>query len=159
MKEADAASAAWLGHDRHTRKPVRRFAGWRWPLAKALDLRSFNVASRRARSAGFIHKYPCGVPWNRTATSTKMLPHVDQGKLPVGASIILDVSNPRVQREVLSHLLVREQINGIEPRAPGFGFRKLEEALPSALPRTEGSTATLSIRNPSSSTVRTITPT
>jgi hypothetical protein len=94
MKGAEAASAPWLGHDQHSRKPERKFAGWRWPLAKTLDLRSFNVPSRRACSAEFIYKNPCGAPWNRTATSSKVLPHVDEGKLPLGASIILEVAKP-----------------------------------------------------------------
>jgi hypothetical protein len=94
MKGAEAASAPWLGHDQHSKGPERKFAGWRWPLAKMLDLRSFNVASRRACSAGFIHKNPCGAPRNRTVTSSKVLPHVDEGKLPMGASIVLDVADP-----------------------------------------------------------------
>jgi hypothetical protein len=94
MKGAEASSAPWLGHDRHSRKPERRFAGWRWPFAKTLDLRSFNVASYFACLARFIHKKPCGVLRNRAATSSKVLPHVDEGKFPVGASIVLDVVNP-----------------------------------------------------------------
>ena len=94
MKGAEAASALWLGHDQHSGKPDWRFAGWRWPLAETLDLRSFNVASHRACSAGSIYKNPCDAPWNRTATLSKVLTHVDEGKLPVGASIVLDVANP-----------------------------------------------------------------
>jgi hypothetical protein len=94
MEGAEAASAPWPGHDQHLRKPEGRFAGWRYLLAKKFDLRSFNFASHRACSAGFIHKYPCGAPWNQTATSSKVLPHVDEGKLPMGASIVLDVANP-----------------------------------------------------------------
>jgi hypothetical protein len=94
MKRADAASAPWQGHHLRSKTPERRFAGWRCPLAKTLELRSFNVASRRACSAGFIHKNPRGVPWNRTATSSKVLPHIDEGKLSLGASIVLDVADP-----------------------------------------------------------------
>jgi hypothetical protein len=94
MKEADAASAPWLGHDQHFRKPERGFAGRRWPLVKTLDLHSLNVASRRARSAGFIHKNPCGAPWNRMPTSSKVLPHIDERKLPLGASVVFDVADP-----------------------------------------------------------------
>jgi hypothetical protein len=94
MKEAEAVSTPWLGHDQHSRKPERRFAGWRYPLAKTLDLRLFNAASHRGCSAGFINKNPCGGLPKRTATSSKTLPHVDEGKLPVGASIVLDVADP-----------------------------------------------------------------
>src|SRR3712207_7832284 len=53
----------------------------------------------------------------------------------------------RSKRQVLRHLLVRIEINGIEPRAPGFGFRKLKEGLSQALPaRSEEHTSELQSR-------------
>ena len=77
-------------------RPTRTPRQWRWPIAKTLDLQSFNVVSRHACSVESIHKIPCGTAWNRTATSAKVLRHVDEEKLPVGASIVLDVANPCV---------------------------------------------------------------
>ena len=56
----------------------------------------------------------------------------------MGASIVLDVANPCVKCQVFRHLLVRIQINGVEPRAPGFGFRKLKEGYSKTLPTVGG---------------------
>src|SRR5215207_721648 len=70
--------------------------------------------------------------------SCKMLPHVDQRELPLGTSIVLGVPDPGVERQVLLHPLVRVQVDGIESRPPGFGFRKLEEGPSKTLPAMGG---------------------
>jgi hypothetical protein len=58
--------------------------------------------------------------------STKLLPHVDERELALGPSVVLDVSNLRVKLQILSHLLVRVELNGIESGTPRRGFRKLK---------------------------------
>jgi hypothetical protein len=45
--------------------------------------------------------------WNRAAPSSEVLLHEDEGKVPLGAPIVLYVSDLRVDRQVFRHLLVR----------------------------------------------------
>jgi hypothetical protein len=66
------------------------------------------------------------------------LPHVDQGEGSLGAAVVLDVADPRVERQVLRHLLVRVEIDGIEAGPPRLGLRELEEGPTKALPALGG---------------------
>src|SRR6266511_6155360 len=61
------------------------------------------------------------------ALSSKVHPQVDKRERSLGASVVLDVPEPRVERQVFCHLLVCVEVNGIEARAPGLGFRKLKQ--------------------------------
>src|SRR6266508_2600652 len=61
------------------------------------------------------------------ALSSKVLPQVDKRERSLGASIVFDVPDPRIERQVLCHLLVRVEVNGIQARAPRLSFPKLKQ--------------------------------
>ena len=65
--------------------------------------------------------------------SSEVLAHEDEGKVSLGASIVLEVSDPRVQCNVFGPRLRRIEMNEIEPCAPSFGFRELKESPSKAL--------------------------
>src|SRR5215204_4360605 len=132
----------------------RRWAEGRSSLLSGINLRLLTVpgipmqiGSSTPRSLtpriqpefGRVHpQEPLLRPWNRAAPSSEVLPHVDEGKVPLGAPVVLDVSELRVDRQVFRHLLVRIEMNRIEVRTPGFGFRKLKEGPSEALPAIGG---------------------
>ena len=68
-----------------------------------------------------------GVSHIFTALSAKALPHIDERKRSPGASIVLDVSDPRIERQVFRHLLIGKEIDGIEARTSRLGFRELKQ--------------------------------
>src|SRR5215211_1259986 len=107
----------------------------------------------KVSAAGSVVREP------QAASSSKMLSQVDTRERSLGASVVFDVPDPCVEGQVLCHLLVGVEVDGVEPGALRLGFGELEEGSPKPCPKWLGWTATLSTRNPSSVTVRTMTPT
>jgi hypothetical protein len=66
---------------------------------------------------------------------SKVLSQVDRRERSLGASVVLDVPDPRVERQVFGHLLVGVEVDGVEPGAPRLGFGELKEGSPSPVPR------------------------
>ena len=70
--------------------------------------------------------------------SSKVLPQVDKRERSLGASGVLDVPDPCVERQVLRHIVVGEEIEEIEPGAPRLVLRELEKGSSKSAPAMVG---------------------